>query len=204
MLNSEYIAKMGVAHKNFAEKAYQRALQDIYAIDPCHCGNEDLLWMMALESYVPGSPSNLITEHQLHCLLCRMKVTGAVDAANIVVPPPPDPPPVPVTFLAEWAWMADDPYPALQVQDDIVYLGSGNFVTGGNIFADLRSAPTNSYNVIRYPLAEPAKTQWYNDVFNYGTLPDSNYREPIVLHGYRYVVSRIALTLNPAELTKIF
>lgn len=201
MLSSEYIGKKLAAEKNLADGAYRRALQDMYALDQCHCGNEELLWMEAINSYVPGSPDNVITERQLHCLLCRMDVTGGVEAPPVTPPGPPVPV---VTFRADWAWMAGDPYEALLIADTIVYNGGGDFVSGSDIFADLRSAPTNYYNVIRYPLSEPVKDEWFNDVFNYGVLPDSNYREPLVLHGYRYIVSRIALTLNPAELTKFY
>jgi len=201
MLSREYEGKMAVARQNFADKAYERALQEMYALDPCHCGNEQVLWMFALEEYEPGAPVNTITERQLHGLFCRMDVTGSIEVEG---PPPVIIPTPPVTFLAEWAWMATDPYPGILVADNIVYNGSSNFVTGANIFADLRPAPSNSYNVIRYPLSEPAKSQWYNDIFNYGTLPDSNYREALEMHGYRYIVSRLALTLNPAELTKFF
>jgi hypothetical protein len=199
MLTSEFDARYAAAEAKFMTDAHTDAVKQIFTMDNCPCKNVQLLWMFALDSYdsTPGAV-NILTERQLNGLFCRMNADGDVPAV-----PDEETPPV-VTFTAEWAWMEADPYAALLVEDTIVYNGSGQFVPGNPIFADLRSAPANNYHVIRYPVTESSKTQWRNDDFNYGVLPDSNYRAVFIAHGYKYIVSLIALTLNPVEYTKFY
>jgi len=197
MLTLEYNARLAKAESNFQARAYEDLIRQIYTMETCNCGNLELLWMAALKYYIPGSASNIITEAELQCLFCRM---GA-GMENIVIPEAP--PVVVTTFHADWAWVSVDPYAALFGGVDVLtYQGGGDFVSGNPIVADFRPSGINQYLVVRYDPAQSDKTTWYNDQFNYGTLPDSNFRSVFAASGYKYIVSRLALSLNPGEFTR--
>jgi hypothetical protein len=200
MLTSEFEARLALARDKFMGKGYSDAVKHIFTMENCGCGNLQLLWMFALESYdpTPGAP-NILTEKQLQCLLCRMDADGAIELPSTPVVPEPVP-----TLLVEWAWMSDDPYAALLIADNITYLGSSTFTDGAQIVTDLRAAPVNQYFVVRYPASQSLKTEWEHDIFNYGTLPDSNFRAAFAAHGYHYIVSYVGLTLTADHFTKFF
>jgi hypothetical protein len=200
MLTTEYNARMELARAKFAEKSYADGVKHIFTMENCGCGNLQLLWMLALESYdpTPGA-TNILTEAQLQCLFCRMGADGAIELPATPVTPAPA-----ITFEAQWAWMPSDPYAALLIADGITYQGSGTFTDGAPINADFRPAPSNQYMVVRYPTSQTLKTEWEHDIFNYGTLPDSNWRTAFTAYGYNYMVSYVALTLTPDHLTKFF
>lgn len=204
MLAEEYDSRYAKAKAKFTNDAYLDAVKMAYTFEEeCWCHNLQLLWMFAIENYVPipGS-SNVTTDEQIHSLFCRMGADGLPDSIvtpPIVVPPVPTP-----TFVVDWAWMPSDPYAPLLIADNIVYNNGSAFSVGSPIFADLRPSPPNYYVVVRYPVSETIKTQWLNDIFNYGFMPDSNFRAVFTAHGYQYIVSYVGLTLNNAELTKFF
>jgi hypothetical protein len=201
MLKKEFDIRMASAEKNYLDNIQKDLTKQRYAMEMCNCHNVDALWMFALNSYNPLSPSNTLTEAQVQCLFCRM---GAELTDESIVVPDIEEPPIP-TFQAQWGWFATNPYNAIfEGGDPLTYQGSGSFFEGADIFADYRSAPSNQYLVLRYPLTEIVKTQWYNDVFNYGAVPDSNFLSPISANGFRYIISRVGLTLNPAQLTKFY
>jgi hypothetical protein len=205
MLKQEYDIRYAKAQFKFMNDAWNDSVKMAFTMEEqCRCHNLQLLWMFAIENYdpIPGA-SNYVTDAQIHSLFCRMGSDGIPDAA--IKPPVTPTPPVPIpTFKVDWAWMGADPYAALLIADDIVYNGSSDFALGSPIYADFRDSPPNYYHVLRYPVSETIKTSWSNDEYNYGLLPDSNFRAVFTAHGYQYIVSYVALTLNNDELTKFF
>jgi hypothetical protein len=207
MLEQEYDSRYAKAEQKFMNTAQQDGVKWAFTMDTCGCNNLQLLWMFALQGYdpTPGA-SNVLTDRHVNALFCRMKsdnevVTPAGTTPPPVVIPPPEPGP---TFEAEWAWTDTDPYVDLIVSDELTYNGSGTFAEGADIYADFRTSGAAKYMVLRYPTTESNKVSWRNDQFNYGSIPDSNFQAGFTAHGYKYVVSRVPLTLNATELTKFY
>lgn len=201
MLKAEFDKRYAAAEAKMMQRSYEDAIKEIFTMDNCTCANAQVLWMFALDSYntAPGA-ANILTDRQLHCLFCRMGADGQV----IDLPGTPTPPVPADLFTYEWAWMADDPYNDLLVADNIVYQGSAQLPVGSPLQVDFRTMPSNYFNVVRYPTTETNKTEWIHNQFNYGVLPDQNYREVFTAHGYKYIVSRVALTFTADDYTKFF
>src|SRR4249919_520249 len=71
-----------------------------------------------------------------------------------------------VTFTADWGWSQTKF--TLDMVADFDYQGSGTFKPGDDIRAEYGLAPDDYYLIIRYPVSEAVKTQWFNTNFNYG------------------------------------
>jgi hypothetical protein len=91
-----------------------------------------------------------------------------------------------------------DPYTALQTADSLTYQvpisvnSTDPFIRVDFTFSE----GTEEWYVVKVPLAVSPKTNWYSNALNYGTLPDSVWRQPFVANGYRYYVTR-SLVDNP-------
>jgi hypothetical protein len=199
MLKTEFDIRYAAAESKLMSRAYEDGIKQIFTMENCDCANMQELWMFALGSYdtTPGAV-NILSERELQCLFCRMDADGALEN----LPTTPTPPPPVTLFTYDWAWMADDPYADLLIADNITYQGSAQAAPGSPLQADFRTMPNNYFNVVRYPVTESNKTEWIHNQFNYGVLPDQNYREVFTAHGYKYIVSRIALTFTAEDYTK--
>lgn len=199
MLTEEFNARLSAAQDKFHAQAYEDMVRKVHAMELKPCSNIQALWMFALESYnpVPGAV-NPLTERHLHGLFCRMGADGAVPVPT----PPPVLPPV-LTFNANFAWVEVNPWPAITGgTDTTVYQVTQEVAVAGLMAFNIASVPINRYLVVRYPDTQPVKTAWNNDTFNYGTLPDSVFQAMHTGGGYRYIGTRIPVSLNPAQTLK--
>ncbi len=197
MLSTEYNSKLARARELFRERGYADMVRIVHAMDWHECHNLDLLWMMAVESYIPAKgPVNIISEVQLHALFHRLKVDSKLPV--VVTPPPPV---VVDTFTAELWYGDSDPYSALVnlAQEPGTYQLSVQRPVGAFIPFPTASIPIDQYLVIRYPDTESVKTAWTHDLFNNGDIPDTLFHSVHTAGGYRYIVSRVRVTLNPTQ-----
>lgn len=65
-----------------------------------------------------------------------------------------------------------------------------------NLTLNYTNAANLKYLVLKEPSTQPVKTTWINTIFNYGTMPDSVFRDPVIIGGVRYYVSRAPVVLN--------
>lgn len=112
-----------------------------------------------------------------------------------------NPAPAVTQFNAFWGWQATDPFASVLAGTFNSFQGNGFFNLGAPIAADFRSAPTQQYWIMREPSSEPLKNNWFNTVTNYGFMPDSSFRDPVDVGGFRYYVGRIPFDLDPGALT---
>lgn len=78
----------------------------------------------------------------------------------------------------------------------MTFLFTANLANNANIAANFTSAGNGKYLIVKQHVTMPAKTNWFNTAFNYGTFPDSVFLAPQVLGGFRYYVSRIPVILD--------
>lgn len=93
----------------------------------------------------------------------------------------------------EWGYSASDPYDGDLT--NTVFQFAGSYASGVNTF-DLNFTLDDKYLIVKEPATQPVKTDWSNTAFNFGTFPDSVFREPEIAGGYRYYVSRIPVVLD--------
>jgi hypothetical protein len=93
---------------------------------------------------------------------------------------------------------SSDPYTALQTSDTLTYRSTFNIgFSDSTLRLDFNfSEGTEEWYVVKVPASIAVKNNWYANSLNYGTLPDSVWRQPFVLNGFRYYVTR-SLVDNP-------
>lgn len=94
----------------------------------------------------------------------------------------------------EWGYFPTDPYIGI---DSETFQFNSDYSAGLNNYAlNFSSAGTGMYLAVKEPNTEPVKNAWQNTTYNYGMMPDSVFRAPIVIGAYRYYVSRIPVVLD--------
>ncbi len=109
------------------------------------------------------------------------------------------------SLTAQWWWGAADPFPALSGgSDTLSYQISQTITHNAPIVVDYSGQPgaeNNQFNVLRMPATENDKTAWANASFNSGTIPDLVMREILNINGFKYIIARNAMTLDPINTT---
>lgn len=104
--------------------------------------------------------------------------------------------------ISGFFWFGDDdPYPDLAAGiDNLTYQTTFAITTGQPLSIDFPDAASNNrYNVTKYPLPQGLKTTWYNTPFNNGTIPDAVFQTIVTIGQFYYIVSREAMSLDPAQ-----
>jgi hypothetical protein len=98
---------------------------------------------------------------------------------------------------------AADPNAALQANTDpFTYQVNYSITHNSPISITMPSASSpNMFLVIKVPSSESAKTTWYNDSFNSGTIvpPDAVFRSSVTFGGFTYYYTRISASLNTSQ-----
>lgn len=112
---------------------------------------------------------------------------------------------VTTALSAQWWWGPADPYPALSGgSDTLSYQISQSITHNAAIvinYSGQSGAENNQFNVLRYPNTENDKTTWVNTQLNQGSIPDSVMRAILNINGFKYIVSRNAMSLDPSVTT---
>jgi hypothetical protein len=108
-------------------------------------------------------------------------------------------------LTAQWWWGPTDPFPALSGGSDTLSYQISEAITHNAAivinYAAQSGAENNQFNVLRYPDTENDKTIWVNTSLNQGTIPDSIMRAILTINGFKYVISRNAMSLDPVTTT---
>lgn len=108
-------------------------------------------------------------------------------------------------LTAQWWWGATDPFPALSGgSDTLMYQISETITHNAAIvvnYAAQSGAEDNQFNVLRYPDSENDKSIWVNTSLNQGTIPDGVMRAVLNINGFKYIISRVAMSLDPVTTT---
>lgn len=106
---------------------------------------------------------------------------------------------------AKWWWGPSDPFPALSGgTDNLSYQITQTITHNAAIivnYSGQAGAEDNQFNVLRIPSTENDKTAWVNGNLNSGSIPDSVMREILVTGGFKYIISRNAMSLDPVTTT---
>src|SRR6266566_4819689 len=108
-------------------------------------------------------------------------------------------------LTAQWWWGSADPFPALSGgSDTLTYQISETITHNAAIvvnYAGQPGAENNQFNVLRYPNTENDKTSWINTNSDQGNIPDSVMRDILNINGFKYIISRNAMSLDPITTT---
>lgn len=106
-------------------------------------------------------------------------------------------------LTAKWWFGPDDPFADLSGgSDTLTYQISETITHNAAIVVNYPSgAEDNQFNVLRYPNSENDKTIWVNTNFNQGTIPDEVMRAILNINGFKYIISRNAMSLDPITTT---
>lgn len=110
-------------------------------------------------------------------------------------------------LAGNWWWGPADPFPALSGgSDTLVYQITQNITHNAPVVINYAAQPgaeNNQFNVLRVPNTENDYTTWVNTAFNQGTIgpPDPIMRAILNINGFKYVISRVAMTLDAVTTT---
>lgn len=106
-------------------------------------------------------------------------------------------------LTAQWWYGPADPYPALSGgSDTLSYQISETILHNAAIVVNYPvGAENNQFNVLRYPDTENDKVTWVNTSLNQGSIPDGVMRAILNINGFKYIVSRNAMSLDPSTTT---
>lgn len=109
------------------------------------------------------------------------------------------------SLIAKWWWGPDDPFPALSGgTDNLSYQITQSIAHNAAIAVDYSGQPgaeNDQFNVLRFPIGENDKTVWNNTPSNNGTIPDGVMRAVLSANGFKYVISRNAMSLDAVTTT---
>jgi len=112
---------------------------------------------------------------------------------------------VTAALQALWWWGPDDPFPALSGGSDTLdYQITQNITHNAPVVINYSGQPgaeDNQFNVLRVPNTENSYTTWKNTDTNQGTIPDSVMRDILNINGFKYVITRNAMSLDPLTTT---
>lgn len=94
-----------------------------------------------------------------------------------------------------------DPGPDLQAGiDNFTYQTSFAITHNANISVALPVASTpNKYLIVKFPSTESDKTGWSNTPSNNGTIPDADFQSQLNFGGFKYVYSRVAVSMDTSQ-----
>lgn len=106
-------------------------------------------------------------------------------------------------LTAQWWFGPTDPFPALSGGSDTLSYQVSEIIThnGAIVISYPSGAEDNQFNVLRYPDTENDKTVWVNTNSNQGTIPDGVMRQILNINGFKYIISRNAMSLDPVTTT---
>lgn len=110
-------------------------------------------------------------------------------------------------LAADWWWGSVDPFPALSGGSDTLTYQITQVITHNAPivinYATQAGAENDQFNVLRYPNTENDKTTWVNTGFNQGTIgpPDPIMRAILNINGFKYVISRVSMSLDAITTT---
>lgn len=108
-------------------------------------------------------------------------------------------------LTAQWWWGATDPFPALSGGSDTLAYQISEAITHNAAivvnYAAQSGAENNQFNVLRYPDTENDKTIWVNTSTSQGSIPDGVMRAVLTINGFKYIISRNAMSLDPVTTT---
>lgn len=108
------------------------------------------------------------------------------------------------TYQVQYGWSLTDPYSTISTGGAFSYAGTVNPTTGADISITVPTAQAdNYYFVFKVPVAQTAKTHWYNTISNQGSIPDSVFRDSFVVGSYRYYVSRTIMSIDTSQSLKL-
>lgn len=81
------------------------------------------------------------------------------------------------------------------------YQYTGQLIEGQPLVTQFVGMPIDKYIAIQYPATESDKTTWQNTTSNYGNIPDSIMKPVVIVNDKKYILSRVAMTLNNAYTT---
>ncbi|OOQ57141.1 hypothetical protein [Mucilaginibacter pedocola] len=100
----------------------------------------------------------------------------------------------PVYALVEWDYFNTDPYATIATEE---FRFSRQLPIGLPSYSlDFSKNANYKYIALKEPETEPEKLGWANTQYNYGTIPDQVFKQPISLAGYRYYVSRTPVVID--------
>lgn len=110
---------------------------------------------------------------------------------------------VSTALTGQWWFGATDPFPALSGgSDTLTYQVSQSITHNAPVIVNYPSgAEDNQYNVLRVPNTENDYTIWKNTDANQGNIPDGVMRAILNINGFKYVISRNAMSLDPITTT---
>lgn len=110
---------------------------------------------------------------------------------------------VTASIIAKWYYGDADPYPQLSIGNDtLTYQISETISHNSPIVITYPLAATNNkFLVLKYPDTENDKVSWQNTVSNFGSIPDSDMREIFIQNGFKYIVTRHAVSLDATATT---
>lgn len=94
-----------------------------------------------------------------------------------------------------------DPAAALGASSDpFTYQTTFNITHNANLAITMPGAATpNKYLIVRVPIAESIKTNWFNTALNNGAIPDFNFQSYIQFGGNTYYYTRQALSMDVSQ-----
>lgn len=108
-------------------------------------------------------------------------------------------------LTAQWWWGNTDPFPALSGGSDTLSYQISEAITHNAAivvnYAAQSGAEDNQFNVLRYPDTENDKTIWVNTSTSQGSIPDGVMRAILNINGFKYIISRNAMSLDPVTTT---
>ena len=106
-------------------------------------------------------------------------------------------------IIASYWYGNTSPYAALiGGSDTLTYQGTVSVTAGQPISVPWPLAAVNNlYNVVRYPATESTKTAYYNTSTNSGSIPNAIFEAIFVLNGYKYIVTRVAVSWSATQTT---
>lgn len=116
---------------------------------------------------------------------------GSTPSANAVLT-------VTTALIGSYYYGSTNYYPYLSIGvDNVNFLGTFNIVDGQPLSVLFPSGAANNVNqVIRYPISQGPKSQWFNTVLNSGSLPDQAYRSIITIGSFLYICSRDEISID--------
>lgn len=160
---------------------------------------EDLVAMMDHSDYTDWKVSNVnftLVAEELEDMLAGVRVD-----LSIVVPYIKDMCRVPMSdaeaFALQYGWFEENPYMEIQDAEFLFTKELAPGVTGYSM--DFEAS--GKYLAVKEPSDEGAKSTWANTNFNYGVFPDQVFRDPVIISGSRYYVSRKPVELSNTIIT---
>jgi len=108
------------------------------------------------------------------------------------------------TFPVFATWVDTDPYTQLQTSDNLSYQFTGTMSANNPVvFNTTGGGGGNHFYVFKFPASRNNKTLWKNTELNQGTIPDAVMRDIFITNGFKYVVSRASIALDPTQSTTL-